>query len=167
MPWRDQPQKGRLTRPAAAVAVQFLGAEREGYPHPVFRRVAPGGEHDALRRAGHPTAGLIALKIHRKQGVLALDQLAVIAAGDRQEPRQFRPIPARSRPAFHIHDGGDLHLHPAAPDVIAGDTHPRHPAIHNHGGQISRRAGLVASHIRPIGQDRHPWAGRQHSFLGG
>ena len=133
----------------------------------MFRRVAAGGEHDALRRAGHPAAGLIALKIHRKQGVLALDQLAVIAAGDRQEPRQFCPIPARSRPAFHIHDGGDLHLHPAAPDVIASDTHPRDPAIHHHGGQISRRAGLVARHIRPIGQDRHPWAGRQHGFLGG
>ncbi len=86
MPRPDHPQKGGLTRPAAAVAVQFLGAQGEGNPHPVFRRVAPGLESNGFRRRGDAGTGLIALKIHQKQRFLALNQLAVIAAGDGQEP---------------------------------------------------------------------------------
>jgi len=93
MPRPDHPQKGRLTRPAAAVAVQFLGAECEGNPHPVIRRVAPGWKDDALRRGGDAGAGLITLKIHHQPCVLAFNQLAVILTGDGQEPGEFRPIP--------------------------------------------------------------------------
>lgn len=167
MPRPDLEQKDGLTRPAAAVAVQFLGAEREGNPHPVFRRVAPGREDDALWRCGDPGPGLIALKVHRKQRVLALHQLTVIAAGHRQEPGEFRPIAARSWPAFHIHQGRDLHLNPAAPDIITRCIHARDPAIHQHRGQIRRRAGPESGDVCPIGQNRHPWAGRQHGFLGG
>ena len=162
MPRPDRAQKDGSARPAAAVAVQLLSGQGEGYPHPIFRRVAPGREDDALRRGGDPGAGLIALKIHRQQRILPLDQLAVITAGDRQEPGEFGPIPARSRATFHIHDGGDPHIHPAAPDIGAGHADPRHAAIHHHRRQIRRRARPVAGDIRPIGQDRHPGAGRQH-----
>jgi 4-hydroxy-3-methylbut-2-enyl diphosphate reductase len=116
---------------------------------------------------GYPGAGLIALKIHQQQRVLALHQLAVIAAGDRQEPGEFRPIAARGGAAFHIHQDRDLHLDPAAPDKITGCIDPHDPAIHQHRGQIGRGAGPEAGHIRPIGQDRHPWAGCQHLLLGG
>ena len=94
MPQPDHPQKDGLTRPAAAVAVPLLGRKSEGNPRPVFCRVAPGLEKDCLRRGGDAGAGLIALKIHQKQRFLALDQLAVITAGDRQEPGELCPIPA-------------------------------------------------------------------------
>ena len=167
MPQPDDPQKGGLTWPAAAVAVQFLRSQGEGYPHPVFRRVAPGGKDDGLGRGGDAGAGLITLEIHRKHGVLAFNQLAVIPAGDGQEPGELRTIRARSRAAFHIHDGGNFHLNPAAPDVIAGDTHARHAAIHDHGGQIRRRAGAKAGHIRSIGQDSYPGAGCEHGLRAG
>ncbi len=167
MPRPDHPQKDGLTRPAATVAVQLLSGQGEGNPHPIFCRVAPGLEKDGLGRGGDAGAGLIALKIHQKQRFLALDQLAVIPAGDGEEPGELRPIPACSRAAFHIHDGGDFHLHPAATDVIAGDTNARHAAIHHHRGQIRRRTGAKAGDIRPIGQDGHPWAGGEHLLLRG
>jgi len=167
MPRPDHPQKDGLTRPAAAVAVQLLSRQGEGNPYPVFCRVAPGLEDDALRRGGDAGAGLIALKIRCEQRILPLDQLAVIPTGHGQEPGELRPIPARSRPAFHIHDGGNFHLHPAATDVIAGDTNARHAAIHHHRGQIGRRAGAKAGDIRPIGQDGHPGAGGEHLLLRG
>jgi len=166
MPRPKQREKLDLTRPSAAVTVQFLSTQGEGDPHPVFRRVAPGREDDTLGRGGNPRAGLIAFKIHRKQSVLALDQLAVIAAGHGQEPGEFSPIAARGGAAFHIHDGGDFYLHPAAAHEITGNPNPRHPAIHHHRRQIGRRAGAKARYIRPIRQNRNPWAGRQYGFLG-
>lgn len=155
-----------LARPTAAVAVQLLSGQGKGYPHAVFGWAAPGGEDDGLRRGGHAGAGLIAIKIHGKPGVLAFHQLAVIAAGDRQEPGEIRPIAPRGRAAFHIHDDGDFHFHPAAPDKVAGSGNPRDPAIHQQRGQIRRCAWAIAADIRPIRQNRNRRAWRQHGFLG-
>lgn len=151
---------------AASVAVQFLRRQGKGYPHAKFRRVAPGREDDALRCRGYAGAGLIAIKIHNKHGILALHQLAVISAGHGQEPGEIRPIAARGRAAFHIHQHRDLHFHTAAPDKVTGSGDPRNPPIHQQGGQIRRRAGAIAADIRPIRQDRNHRAGRQHRFLG-
>lgn len=155
-----------LAWPAASVTVQFLRRQGEGYPHTKFRRVAPSREDDALRRRGCAGAGLIAIKIHNKHGILALHQLAVISAGHGQKPGEISPVPARGRAAFHIHQHRDLHFHTATPDKVTGSRNPRNPPIHQQGRQIRRRAGAIAADIRPIRQDRNHRAGRQDRFLG-